>query len=979
MATIDLQNIPKGFGTLPWWIWNGRMEVGEMRRQLRLMKGAGLEAWMLWARFGLEIEYLGHEFMTKVRFAVQESARLGLDVWIYDEFAWPSGNARNHVQEVDPEFRMRVLSAFSYDVAGGGTCLLEPDWGASGFYRDESGHSRPISTYLFPSTDSEANRLYFVPRIERVVAVPVEGGIEQVVRAMNITAGVEDLTVRWTAPAGRWKVRVLLSRDFGSLIDHLNPRAVRTFLDLCHEKYKRYVGDYFGATLKGFFSDETRMFRDTQHRFNEPTIVWTLGMFERLERAGIGNIDATMAAVFSDLQTPDVQALRVPFWNTVTDFYADAFYRQITGWTRANGLVYTGDCFSEDTNSLAYLGDYFKCVSAYDRPGLDALGLPAWAHKELYKSPKFPSSVAHMKGETTRCLCEGPGLLGWGATMEQMRRVTDWLYVFGINALVPNALMYTITHEQLYETPSYFFQWTLWPYYGDWDAYVKRLGYTLTRGRHEVSVAVLYPAQTQFARNQPVRPTAGVRFGEDPSVKTVVDVAYGLLRRQIDFDYIGGDFLDYQDVSSGTITIGQARVNVLVLAGIESLPPKTLQKITDFVKGGGTVLAVGTRDIQSGWVRVESYRDQDDLEEKLERIVSSVAIVPVKIKSPNRKYFAVNLRRDGSAEYLFTVYFGSEPATAGIKVDGWSGFERCDLVTGTWHPAGGDRLEFSPFESVLLRKAGPASAVEKQTLAVTGPWRVRVLDDNLFVPEPLTVTSRWLDRRAWEAMLRYTIECSFEIAEPLKRCRLVMDEVDYFVECGRLRVFVNDQPAPMIPSPILDPGMTAGDLAAALKVGRNFLRIEVDHSDYDSQTLLMLKRRSPMPLVRPRLFGAFRVDNRILYALSDELEVPEGADLTLRGLELYSGRMMYRQTFNLDQPATVTGASIDQLADHAVVRIDGRPLGKILWRPFRLDGRMELAAGEHELEIEVTNTQGNQMFESPMPVGHLAGVRLELE
>ena len=88
---------------------------------------------------------------------------------------------------------------------------------------------------------------------------------------------------------------------------------------------------------------------------------------------------------------------------------------------------------------------------------------------------------------------------------------------------------------------------------------------------------------------------------------------------------------------------------------------------------------------------------------------------------------------------------------------------------------------------------------------------------------------------------------------------------------------------------------------------------------------------------------------------------------------------MYRQTFNLDQPATVTGASIDQLADHAVVRIDGRPLGKILWRPFRLDGRMELAAGEHELEIEVTNTQGNQMFESPMPVGHLAGVRLELE
>ena len=30
MAELDLANIPKGYGTIPWWIWNGRMECGEM-------------------------------------------------------------------------------------------------------------------------------------------------------------------------------------------------------------------------------------------------------------------------------------------------------------------------------------------------------------------------------------------------------------------------------------------------------------------------------------------------------------------------------------------------------------------------------------------------------------------------------------------------------------------------------------------------------------------------------------------------------------------------------------------------------------------------------------------------------------------------------------------------------------------------------------------------------------------------------------
>jgi len=33
MSRLDPRSIPKGFGTIPWWIWNGRMDVAEMRRR----------------------------------------------------------------------------------------------------------------------------------------------------------------------------------------------------------------------------------------------------------------------------------------------------------------------------------------------------------------------------------------------------------------------------------------------------------------------------------------------------------------------------------------------------------------------------------------------------------------------------------------------------------------------------------------------------------------------------------------------------------------------------------------------------------------------------------------------------------------------------------------------------------------------------------------------------------------------------------
>ncbi len=947
MSDLDLQNIPNGFGTIPWWIWNGRMECGEMRRQLEMMKEAGLEGWMLWARFGLEMKYLGHEFMTKFRFAVQESARLGLEVWIFDEYAWPTGNAQNQVQEVNPEFRMRVLSAFTYEVEGGGAQVIAPDWGASG--RTKEG---PISTYLFPSSDAEGNRLYFNPKIERAIAVNLKDGT-----VLNISGGIEDLKVRWTAPAGSWRVLVLVSRDFGSLIDHLNPEVVRTYLEMTHEKYKRYMGEFFGTTIKGFFSDETRMFRDTQHRFSEPTITWTKDLFTRLEKAGIEDIDRTMAAVFLDIDAPR----RLRFWQVLTDFYSEAFYGQIIGWAEKNGLIYTGDCFSEDSQSLAYLGDYFKCMSRYHMPGLDSLCLPRIEDREIFKSPKFPSSVAHMKGEATRCLAEGPGLLGWGTTMEEMRRVTDWLYVFGTNRLVPNALMYTIAHEQLYETPSYFFQWTLWAFYRDWDTYVKRLGFVLTRGRHVPTVAVFYPTEWQFSHFRPITPTVGIRMGEEESVKANVDIAYGLLRRQIDFDYVNSAFLKEQDLSKGKIQIGQAQVDVLVMAKSAIIPSDIEAKIKEFETGGGKV------------IRVESYKDQEELEENLEKAVSQVTPLPVMIASDQRHKFAIQMRQDGENEYLFIVYFGDQGCAARIDVQGWSGFERCNLQEGNWYPTGVKELEFAPFGSVLLRKSSPAKPVSRKEIELSDEWTVSVPDDNVFVPSEVRVSTKWIKRQAWEAILCYTTEFTLDLAAGLSRCILVLDEVDYFVERGWIRVLANGQSAPVEKSIVLDPGLISADLSPHLTAGKNTIRIEIDHSDYDSQTLLMHKRRSPAPQVRPRVFGHFLTKEGQLHPMQNSIQTRAG-DLSDAGLEFYSGRAIYRQRFTLTQAVTIREIRITDLAHHAVVRIDGKEIGRILWRPFRSDCRCTLRAGDHEMEIEVINTQGNQMFEQRMPLGLLGKV-----
>jgi hypothetical protein len=87
---------------------------------------------------------------------------------------------------------------------------------------------------------------------------------------------------------------------------------------------------------------------------------------------------------------------------------------------------------------------------------------------------------------------------------------------------------------------------------------------------------------------------------------------------------------------------------------------------------------------------------------------------------------------------------------------------------------------------------------------------------------------------------------------------------------------------------------------------------------------------------------------------------------------------MYRQTF--EWPEDWVGRPVDlqfeRLAEAARVFLNGQEAGVLPWPPWRLEVGWFLKAGRNTLEIEVTNTQANQMYEQPRPSGLLGAVSL---
>lgn len=107
----DFKNPPSSYRVVPFWSWNEIMEPDEVRRQLRLMKQAGWGGGMIHSRTGLITEYLGEDWFKAVDACIDESLKLDMLVWLYDEDKWPSGFSGGTVLHANNDHAVKTLFA----------------------------------------------------------------------------------------------------------------------------------------------------------------------------------------------------------------------------------------------------------------------------------------------------------------------------------------------------------------------------------------------------------------------------------------------------------------------------------------------------------------------------------------------------------------------------------------------------------------------------------------------------------------------------------------------------------------------------------------------------------------------------------------------------------------------------------------------------------------------------------------------------
>ena len=104
------------FRGAPFWAWNTKLEKEKLKKQIGYFKEMGMGGFHMHSRTGLDTPYMEEEFLSMIKFCVEEAKANDMYAYLYDEDRWPSGAAGGKVT-VNEAYRSRylVLTPFSQE------------------------------------------------------------------------------------------------------------------------------------------------------------------------------------------------------------------------------------------------------------------------------------------------------------------------------------------------------------------------------------------------------------------------------------------------------------------------------------------------------------------------------------------------------------------------------------------------------------------------------------------------------------------------------------------------------------------------------------------------------------------------------------------------------------------------------------------------------------------------------------------------
>lgn len=998
----------------PFWFWNGEMNEAEIARQIRAMAEQGLGGAFVCARQGLKIPYLSETWLDRVDFARRCAQEHGLELWLYDEYPYPSGMAGGEVLLRHPEAEYKYLE--HHRLVAEGESEIRLGWSeilcARAFLLREEGPDFTVTLDL-----REAIGVLQTEEIYQTT------GLTAYNRKRFFSYRPEHV-LRVKLPPGRWQIDIYSQKRlgefkyYGAFFDPCCREAVKTFIELTHGAYRRRFGPDFGGTVKGIFSDEVGLLSPL------PWSQYLPAYFA----ARYGEDLRPLLPALHNPAFPGAKRIRYKLFTALHELLLESFHKQVADCCSREGLM-----MATEVPSMRLTTQRSSHVPGGDCAH-EKIGRPLeWIYDQYlcqYRgNAKAVSSLARQL-KRDFAMIESFHSLGWSMTLQDAKWMFDRLAASGINFYNVHAFFYSIAGLCKHDAPpSQFLQNPYWPCYRTLADYAARLSLWITETSAAINVAVLDPTASLWLLLG--NPFHSFRYcGEEAGEKQQLDeirtawteTCKQLLFRQIDYDHLDAELLREGRIENGMLCLGRAAYRLIIVPPTPYIESFAQAKLLEFLAAGGRVLFWGDLPAEfadrEGTVDWSSARSCPGLQhlaardgDALAAAVAEAAPQPFIFRAawPQRKNLLQSCRRDADYTYLFLANQGGEtlpveilPRDPALKLAA-----EADLRTGKWLPPSVS-FTLAPYESRLLcwgsvgaqahipvasttsaasaASVGAAREAELIEISTQGELPLQLEGRNVFRLENFLLSR---DGQTWTAVepktfieqaaeggvlsaddIRFTggfgLPKKLQPAYPLQlfykirfRAEYLPDEVRLMLDKGALsgpaRLSLNGTAVPpetFVEDFVYDKDNRSAAVRHLLQLGENELRVEVSAEKAEDGL------RDPFYLLGD--FGvALRGKEAVLTA--PRTAAPFRLDY-VPGCPFYSGVLHYKTSLYLaEQPGPseqrLTLDVAAKLRDPIELILNGHSLGCLSFAPYGWTAPAGLLkAGANAVEIIRTNT-----------------------
>lgn len=419
----QIKNPDKEYTPIPFWFLNDDLTDDEIVRQLKDFKEKGVDGVVLHPRIGLpeSIGYLSDEFMHYIRLCVETAKELDMYIVLYDEAMYPSGSAHGMVVAENPRFASQVIILSRNKFKG--------------------------------KVIAKCGSKY-------ILQVPSEGTIR------GVHFGEDD--GEKNAPRSA---------------DLLSQQAVDTFIRLTHQRYYDELGEYFGNTIIGFFTDEPSL-KGRNPRKN--SFAWTWD-FEK-EFTAKGGKPEELSGLFYGEENESTRL----YEKLILQKEIEIYYGSLAKFCKEHSVSLMGH---------PHFGDDIELEKSFDIPGQDMVLRWIAPEKDFLKGSetaqgKCSSDSARAYGKrrnSNECFgaCNRNNQ-PWYFTASDMKWYIDYLGVRGVNMFIPHAFYYSVRGKRKDERPPDVGPNNIWwNHYKLIADYMKRISFIMTDSVNEAKVCVM--------------------------------------------------------------------------------------------------------------------------------------------------------------------------------------------------------------------------------------------------------------------------------------------------------------------------------------------------------------------------------------------------------------------------------------------------------------------------------------------------------